>query len=73
MSKKRISRRDIKTPHTQPIKKGKNIKRIDWVKLIIVAIIALSVAYYYFIRTENRIHHSITLSNPLHPHGINPE
>jgi len=84
MGRKRTNRRDIKTPHAQPVEKGKNIKRmldgvagainrIDWVTLIIGAIIALGVAYYYFVRTESRTHHSITLSNPLQSRGINPE
>lgn len=84
MGRKRTNRRDIKTPHTQPVKKGKNIKsmlagvagainRIDWVTLIIGVIIALGVAYYYFVRSESRALHSITLSNPLQSHGINPE
>ena len=42
MGRKRTNRRDIKTPHAQPVEKGKNIKRmldgvagainrIDWV------------------------------------------
>ena len=84
MGRKRTNKRDIKTPHAQPVEKGKNIKRmldgvagainrIDWVTLIIGAIIALGVAYYYFVRTENRTHHSIILSDPLKSHGINPE
>jgi hypothetical protein len=84
MGRKRTKRRDIKVPHLQPVKKGKNIKRmldgvagainrINGVTLIIGAIIAFGVAYYYFVRTESRTHHSINLSNPIHSHGINPE
>jgi hypothetical protein len=73
MSRKRTNRRDIKTPHTQSAKKGKNINRINWVTLIIGAIIAFGVAYYYFVKAERRTIHSTTLSNPLHSHGINPE
>ena len=84
MGRKRTNRRDTKRPHAQPVVKGKNIKRmldgiagainrINWVTLIIGAIIAFGVAYYYFVRTENRTHHSITLSNPLQSHDINPE
>jgi hypothetical protein len=71
MGRKRTNRRDIKTPHAQPVKKGKNIKRI--LAGVVGAIIALGVAYYYFVRTESRTHHSITLSNPLQSHGRNPE
>jgi len=70
MGRKRTKRRDIKVPHLQPVKKGKNIKRmldgvagainrINWVTLIIGAIIAFGVAYYYFVRTERRTIHSI--------------
>ena len=84
MRRKRTNRRDIKTPHAQPVEKGKNIKRmldgvagainrIDWVTLIIGAIIALGVAYYYFVRTESRTHHSITFPNSTTTHGIKPE
>jgi hypothetical protein len=84
MGRKRTNRRDTKRPHAQPVVKGKNIKRmldgiagainrINWVTLIIGAIIAFGVAYYYFVRTESRTHHSINLSNPIHSHGINPE
>lgn len=84
MGRKRANRRDIKPPHAQPVKKGKNIKRmldgvvgainrIGWVTLIIGAIIALGVAYYYFVRTESRTRYFITLPHPLQSHGINPE
>jgi len=84
MGRKRTNRRDIKTPHAQHVEKGKNIKRmwdgvagainrINWVTLIIGVIIALGVAYYYFVRTESRTYHSHTFSNPFQSHGINPE
>jgi len=83
MGRKRTNKRDIKIPHVQPIKKDKSIKRIldgvasainriNWFTLIIGVIIAFGIAYYYFVRTERRTIHSITLSNPLQSHGINP-
>ena len=70
MGRKRTNRRDTKRPHAQPVVRGKNIKRmldgvagainrINWVTLIIGAIIAFGVAYYYFVRTERRTIHSI--------------
>jgi hypothetical protein len=84
MGRKRTNKRDIKIPHVQPIKKDKSIKRIldgvasainriNWVTLIIGAIIAFGVAYYYFVKAERRTIHSTTLSNPLQTHGINQE
>jgi hypothetical protein len=63
MGRRRTNRRGIKIPYTQPFKKGKNIKGISWVTLIIGLIIALAVAYYYFVRTEMRTRHSINYFN----------
>jgi hypothetical protein len=81
MGRKRTNRRDTKRPHAQPVVKGKNIKRmldgiagainrINWVTLIIGAIIAFGVAYYYFVRAERRTQHSI---NYFQTHGKYPE
>jgi hypothetical protein len=68
MGRIKTNRRDIKIPHTQAVKKGKKIKGIDWVTLIIGVIIAFAVAYY-FIRTEMRTQHFI---NHLQTHGKYP-
>jgi hypothetical protein len=70
MGIRRTNRRDIKSPHTQPVKKRKNIRGINWVTLIIGVIIAFGVAYYYFLRAERRTQHSM---NYLHTHGKYPE
>jgi len=70
MGRRRTNRRNIKIPHTQPFKKSKNIKGIDWVTLIIGLIIAFAVAYYYFVRTEMRTQHSI---NYFQTHSKYPE
>jgi hypothetical protein len=70
MGRRRTSRRDIKITHIQPVRKGKNIKGISWVTLIIGVIIAFGVAYYYFVRAERRTQHSI---NFFQTHGKYPE
>ena len=70
MGRRRTNRRDIKIPYTQLVKKGKNIKGISWVTLIIGLIIAFAVAYYYFVRAERRTQHSI---NYFQTHGKYPE
>ena len=64
MDRKRTNGRYIKTPQAQPFEKVKNIKiMVGW---IAVVIIALGVAYYYFIRAESRTHHYRTLSSSLY-------
>jgi len=59
MGRRRTNRRHIRIPHTQSVKKDKNIKGISWVTLIIGVIIAFGIAYYYFVRAERRTQHSI--------------
>jgi hypothetical protein len=63
MGRRRTNRRNIKIPHTQPVKKGKNIRGISRVTLIIGLMIAFAVAYYYFVRAEMRTRHSINYFN----------
>ena len=69
MGRRKTNRRDIKIPHIQSVKNGKNIKGINWVTLIIGIIIAFAIAYYYFVRTEMRTQHFI---NHLQTHGKYP-
>jgi hypothetical protein len=66
MSRRKTTRRDIKIPRTQSVKKGGKIKGIDWVTLIIGVIIAFGIAYYYFVRAETRTRHAI---NYFQTHG----
>jgi hypothetical protein len=70
MGRRRTNRRHIRIPQPQPVKKGKNIKGINWVTLIIGVVIAFGVAYYYFVRAERRTQHSI---NYFQTHGKYPQ
>ena len=70
MSRRKTNRRHIRIPHTQSFKKGKNVKGINWVTLIIGVIIVFGIAYYYFVRAERRTQHSI---NYFQTHGKYPQ